>query len=231
MTCKHCKHEFCWLCLEKWSIHGTATGGYYKCNRYEQQNEVNNIAEEEKTKIRLRYYAGRFQSNQQSLQQELKFKNENLDSHIKAIEINSGKVFTLYYQKIDKIIIKESFNELIKTREVLRNSYAYEYYNDKVKEKKLVFEEYLESLQSITEQLSDAIARDFWRFPISVMIELAAKAKRKRIDFLETIENGILPESVITEMRLSEMERNRSHRHHHHHQNPNLIIENIDDLI
>lgn len=63
------------------------------------------------------------------------------------------------------------------------------------------------------------------------MIELAAKAKRKRIDFLETIENGILPESVITEMRLLEMERNRSHRHHHHHQNPNLIIENIDDLI
>lgn len=35
MTCKHCKHEFCWLCLEKWSIHGSDTGGYYKCNRYE----------------------------------------------------------------------------------------------------------------------------------------------------------------------------------------------------
>jgi ariadne-1 len=36
MSCRLCKHEFCWLCLGNWSEHGSATGGYYQCNKYEE---------------------------------------------------------------------------------------------------------------------------------------------------------------------------------------------------
>ena len=39
MTCKICKHEFCWLCKGDWSAHGSATGGNYSCNKFEQQKE------------------------------------------------------------------------------------------------------------------------------------------------------------------------------------------------
>ena len=35
MECK-CGHNFCWLCLENWSTHGDETGGFYKCNKYEE---------------------------------------------------------------------------------------------------------------------------------------------------------------------------------------------------
>lgn len=35
MTCKMCRHEFCWLCMGKWTEHGQSTGGYYNCNKYE----------------------------------------------------------------------------------------------------------------------------------------------------------------------------------------------------
>ena len=38
MTCRQCSHEFCWLCLGEWKEHNGATGGYYKCNKYEDLN-------------------------------------------------------------------------------------------------------------------------------------------------------------------------------------------------
>ena len=39
MTCNMCKNEFCWLCLGSWSEHGSATGGYYKWNKYEDMKK------------------------------------------------------------------------------------------------------------------------------------------------------------------------------------------------
>ncbi|KAJ1396709.1 hypothetical protein B484DRAFT_472235, partial [Ochromonadaceae sp. CCMP2298] len=34
MTCRLCKHEFCWICMGGWQDHGQTTGGFYKCNRF-----------------------------------------------------------------------------------------------------------------------------------------------------------------------------------------------------
>ena len=39
MTCKVCSHEFCWLCTGKWSEHNQSTGGFYKCNLFEENKE------------------------------------------------------------------------------------------------------------------------------------------------------------------------------------------------
>ena len=36
MTCRVCNHEFCWMCLGDWKDHGHGTGGFYKCNKYDQ---------------------------------------------------------------------------------------------------------------------------------------------------------------------------------------------------
>lgn len=36
MTCVQCRFEFCWLCRGPWSEHGSATGGFYACNRYDE---------------------------------------------------------------------------------------------------------------------------------------------------------------------------------------------------
>lgn len=35
MTCTKCKHDFCWICNAPWSEHGSDTGGFYKCNKYD----------------------------------------------------------------------------------------------------------------------------------------------------------------------------------------------------
>nr|CAD7260702.1 unnamed protein product [Timema shepardi] len=35
MKCSKCKFDFCWVCLENWKKHSSATGGYFRCNRFE----------------------------------------------------------------------------------------------------------------------------------------------------------------------------------------------------
>jgi len=33
MKCCKCKFDFCWVCLDGWKKHSSATGGYFRCNR------------------------------------------------------------------------------------------------------------------------------------------------------------------------------------------------------
>lgn len=46
-----CKHDFCWVCLESWKKHSTATGGYFRCNRYEVVKKVEEQQESLKTEV------------------------------------------------------------------------------------------------------------------------------------------------------------------------------------
>ena len=34
MTCKKCRHDFCWICMQKWENHSNRTGGYFQCNMF-----------------------------------------------------------------------------------------------------------------------------------------------------------------------------------------------------
>lgn len=35
LTLPQCKFDFCWVCQESWKRHSSATGGYFRCNRFE----------------------------------------------------------------------------------------------------------------------------------------------------------------------------------------------------
>jgi len=46
-----CKYDFCWVCLEAWKKHSTATGGYFRCNRYEVVKKVEDSHDQMKTEV------------------------------------------------------------------------------------------------------------------------------------------------------------------------------------
>jgi len=46
-----CKHDFCWVCLEAWKKHSTATGGYFRCNRYEVVKKVEESHDQMMTEV------------------------------------------------------------------------------------------------------------------------------------------------------------------------------------
>eukprot|EP00463_Aulacantha_scolymantha_P004102 TRINITY_DN5083_c0_g1_i1.p1 TRINITY_DN5083_c0_g1~~TRINITY_DN5083_c0_g1_i1.p1 ORF type:complete len:172 (-),score=16.58 TRINITY_DN5083_c0_g1_i1:3-518(-) len=47
MTCKKCRHEFCWLCKKNWRGHG---GGYYSCKKYNDAKASGKFDEEAKVR-------------------------------------------------------------------------------------------------------------------------------------------------------------------------------------
>ena len=53
MTCKKCKHEFCWVCMGPWSEHGTA---WYSCNRYEEKDGIDARDAQSKSRASLERY-------------------------------------------------------------------------------------------------------------------------------------------------------------------------------
>ena len=71
MTCASCKHEFCWMCMGLWKDHGNASGGYYKCNKFEEDKKSGKVDKEsiqrEAVKNELNkyiHYYERYQNNQ-----------------------------------------------------------------------------------------------------------------------------------------------------------------------
>ena len=40
MTCTNpsCCHEFCWICRKDWKLHGTSTGGFFRCNIWQDDD-------------------------------------------------------------------------------------------------------------------------------------------------------------------------------------------------
>lgn len=40
IQCSKCKFDFCWVCLDSWKKHSSATGGYFRCNRYEAMHKA-----------------------------------------------------------------------------------------------------------------------------------------------------------------------------------------------
>ena len=33
-SCRKCRKEFCWICMQDWSMHSDNTGGYFQCNKF-----------------------------------------------------------------------------------------------------------------------------------------------------------------------------------------------------
>ena len=53
MTCTGgCGHNFCWICMGDWADHGSSTGGYYKCNKYEEAKKDSKFAAAEDMRTR-----------------------------------------------------------------------------------------------------------------------------------------------------------------------------------
>ena len=130
MKCRLCQHDFCWLCLGDWSEHGSATGGYYQCNKYETAKKGGDkaiLTQEKKiddAKNELKKYMFYFE----------RYNNHNkAESHAKSLKnVIEEKIKYLHavksYPFSELIFLEEAITEVIKCRHVLKYTYVHGYY-------------------------------------------------------------------------------------------------------
>lgn len=94
-------------------------------------------------------------------------------------------------EKNQHLFIEEAIRELLKARKILRCSYVYGYYLDQFGHKKFIFEYIQTEFEESTENLSQIIARPHLKTSKVKITRLTNILKRKRIDFLNTIRDGL----------------------------------------
>jgi ariadne-1 len=154
MSCKKnsggCGYEFCWLCRGPWSEHGSATGGYYNCNKYDKSTakEDDMKAGDAKTELETyMFYYHRYESHRNAMKiadQQRKEANQKESSILAKFEVRSA----------DTKFLLEATEQLLNNRRVLQYSYVYGYYLDKRSQERNLFEYLQEDLEKHTNELS-----------------------------------------------------------------------------
>ena len=152
MTCRApgCNFEWCWLCRGPWKDHGTSTGGFYKCNRYESSKAAKEDAKASKVKEshdRYVHYFERYHNHDVS---------RGFARKISAAATAAADEYAEATGWNGRFLV-EAAELVIQARQVLKWSYAHAYYMPEDSQLRTMFEDQQESLETKTEHLSELI--------------------------------------------------------------------------
>ena len=126
MTCRKCRHEFCWICMGPWSKHGSRTGGFYKCNVYKGPGPSDNKSANAQLKTtaaqteRMVHFLSRFQAH---------FASSGLEQ--KMVEGAARRMEEMQKATVDHVrtrFVETAFRELFMNRVTLCGAYIYRYF-------------------------------------------------------------------------------------------------------
>jgi len=191
MTCRACRHEFCWICMAPWRTHGSKTGGYYKCNVYKGPGPTDNKGDAQMAKKRLAdskrfiHFVERIKNHEDSKEKEQRMVRKAGE---KIAEMQNAT-----QEVVDTTFVGVSFRQLYWNRIVLCASYIKKYYDTpgggrgKISLLPANFERLQANLERTTEDLSNAIARKRWTKPRHQVVMLTQQAQQARNSFLNTL--------------------------------------------
>ncbi|OMJ73534.1 hypothetical protein SteCoe_27758 [Stentor coeruleus] len=169
MTCYReiggCGYEFCWLCSGKWSEHSSTTGGYYKCNKYEElvaKNEALKCQETQRKsdKTELGKYMWYFERYNNHSKAQILAK----DKQIGHIEKKMQQLHDIKQYPIGEVeFLKSAVEQVIRCRRVLKWTYVFGYYLGPGLEKNL-FEHLQEKLEENTDHLHELVEKPLDEF-------------------------------------------------------------------
>ncbi|OMJ90379.1 hypothetical protein SteCoe_7295 [Stentor coeruleus] len=198
-----CSFEFCWLCSGEWSEHGSITGGYYKCNKYENlKPKSKNILFKNEDLIGLnkdlivlnedliaKIKTFEFQDNYKKVPEtesekylwyfERFYNNSKAqilarDKQIPQIEKTIQQLHDIKHYPIDELkFLKFAIELVVRCRRVLKWTYVFGYYLTPGLEKNL-FEHLQEKLEENTDYLHEHL-----EMPLDEFLDLNITDKSK----------------------------------------------------
>ncbi|XP_076060868.1 uncharacterized protein LOC143036865 [Oratosquilla oratoria] len=206
MKCSKCKFDFCWVCLESWKKHSSATGGYFRCNRFDAQTKADEklgvlmseatVRNQQMQELnRFIHYYTRFKNHHNSLLMEepllraARDKMEVLATSLPSQEQQGG------HESMERgtRFVEEGVKELLKARRVLCGSYVYGYYLEDNGYNRTIFEYMQNELEEATEKLSEMVARQYLVTPRGQIIAATLLSRRRRHKLVRAVSRGLLP--------------------------------------
>ncbi|KAJ5898848.1 hypothetical protein N7495_003592 [Penicillium taxi] len=184
MTCRKCKHEFCWMCMGLWAEHGTA---WYNCNRYEEKSgqEARTVQAKSRQYLeRYLHYYHRYSNHENSakLDEELFIKTEK---KMTSLQSTSGLSW------IEVQFLETASRALQQCRQTLKWTYAFAYYlaRNNLTE---IFEDNQKDLEMAVESLSEMFEKEvseLANLKVDILDKTAYCNKRRVILLSDTAEN------------------------------------------
>ncbi|KAF2088432.1 hypothetical protein K490DRAFT_64482 [Saccharata proteae CBS 121410] len=184
MTCRKCRHEFCWMCMGVWSEHGTS---WYNCNRFEEKSGHDARDAQAKSRQSLErylHYYNRYANHEQSakLDKDIYLKTEKKMTQLQS---SSGMSW------IEVQFLDSASQALQQCRQTLKWTYAFAYYlarnnlteifEDNQKDLEMAVENLSEMFEKPVDQLSDLKVE---------MMDKTSYCNRRRVILLsDTAEN------------------------------------------
>ena len=191
MTCRKCKHEFCWMCMGLWSEHGTS---WYNCNRFEEKSGSDGRDAQAKSRQSLErylHYYNRYANHEQSakLDKDLYIKTEK---KMMNLQTASGMSW------IEVQFLDTASQALQQCRQTLKWTYAFAYYLQRNNLTE-IFEDNQKDLELAVEGLSEMFEKPTTELAaLKVdMMDKTSYCNRRRVILLEdTAENLRAGESL-----------------------------------
>jgi ariadne-1 len=210
MTCQQCRYDFCWICSGEWKDHGTNTGGYYNCNKYENKDDSTDQSDAAKAKRELdRYlhYYKRYHAHDQAQEFSMKQLKETENKMMQLQESRTNATWS------DVEFLKTANQQLVECRRVLKFTYAFAYYMTTpikkseipvveetpplTKEEELKamqkrrFECHQEMLERFTENLSEMVEKNLREIDRTEVVNQTRVVKNFMKKILEYVEGGM----------------------------------------
>ena len=184
MTCRKCKHEFCWMCMGLWAEHGNS---WYNCNRFEEKSghEARDAQAKSRQSLeRYLFYYNRYANHEQSakLDKDIYLKTEKKMTQLQS---TSGLSW------IEVQFLDIASQALQQCRQTLKWTYTFAYYlaRNNLTE---IFEGNQRDLELAVENLSEMFEKSVDQLAglkVEMMDKTAYCTKRRVILLDDTAEN------------------------------------------
>ena len=197
MHCKICNHDFCWMCLGPWGDHDQATGGYYKCNRYDPSKPAGDDESRAKHELdRYLHYYGRYANHENSLKYAHK---DRVKAETRMLEKQESERST--WMEVQFLL--NATNQVIECRRVLKYTYVLGYYLDDDSPEKTLFEHHQEMLEKHTEKLNGLTETSIDKLDSSHVVNVTRITEKFLYGLLATCQGGFINAEAATAMTLA----------------------------
>ena len=176
-----------------WNEHGANTGGYYKCNKYDSNPDVNGDASDQSDAAKAKrdldrylHYYKRFHAHQEAQNFAKKQLKETENRMVQLQDSSDSAKWT------DVEFLKTANEQLVECRRVLKYTYVFAFYMDgRNKMQRERFEHHQEMLERFTENLSELSEKPLAEMNRTDVVNQTRVVDRFVKNILKYVEDGM----------------------------------------